>query len=50
MVRVYNWDGTAWNQKGADFVGIAPQEIGYSVCMPDTNTLAFGGLETLRMA
>jgi hypothetical protein len=43
-VRVYNWDGTAWNQKGADFVGTSPQQIGYSVCMPDTNTLAFGGI------
>jgi hypothetical protein len=44
MVRVYNWDGTSWNQKGADFVGIAPQQIGRAVCMPDTNTLAYGGL------
>jgi hypothetical protein len=44
VVRVYNWDGTSWNQKGADFVGIAPQKIGYSVCMPDTNTIAFGGV------
>jgi hypothetical protein len=44
MVRVYNWDGTAWNQKGADLIGTAPQEIGYSVCMPDTNTIALGGI------
>ncbi len=42
-VRVYNWDGTAWNQKGVEFNGTSPQQIGYSVCMPDTNTLAFGG-------
>jgi hypothetical protein len=25
-------------------LALAPQQIGYSVCMPDTNTIAFGGL------
>jgi hypothetical protein len=26
VVRVYNWDGTSWNQKGADFVGTCTSE------------------------
>jgi hypothetical protein len=42
-VRVYGWDGTAWNQKGADMIGQAlGNEFGGSVSMPDGNTVAVG--------
>lgn len=42
-VRVYSWDGTAWIQKGTDIDGSAFFDLsGYSVCMPDANTLAVG--------
>ncbi len=42
-VRVYNWSGTAWVKKGADIDGEAAGDgSGYSVSMPDANTLAIG--------
>ena len=43
-VRVYEWDGTSWTQKGADIH--AGDDIGdnsgYSVSMPDANIIAIG--------
>jgi hypothetical protein len=42
-VRVYTWSGTAWVQKGADIDGEAADDAsGYSVSMPDANTVAIG--------
>jgi len=42
-VRIYNWSGTLWLQKGADIDGEAPGDrLGYSVSMPDSNTIAIG--------
>jgi hypothetical protein len=42
-VRIYSWNGTAWIQKGLDIDGeAAVDESGYSVSMPDANTLAIG--------
>ena len=42
-VRVYNWSGTAWVKKGADINGeAAGDQSGWSVSMPDANTLAIG--------
>ena len=42
-VRIYNWDGTAWVQKGVDIDGEATGDYsGYSVSMPDANTVAIG--------
>ena len=42
-VRVYTWSGTAWVQKGVDIDGEAAEDIsGWSVSMPDANTLAIG--------
>ena len=42
-VRVYAWDGTAWVQKGIDIDGEAAyDESGWSVSMPDANTVAIG--------
>ena len=42
-VRVYSWSGTAWVQKGVDINGEADGDwSGYSVSMPDANTLAIG--------
>ena len=44
-VRVYNWSGTAWVQKGADIDGEAADDYsGWSVSMPDANTLAIGAV------
>ncbi|PHX83351.1 MAG: hypothetical protein CK537_06255, partial [Flavobacteriales bacterium] len=41
--RVFSWSGTAWVQKGADIDGWSPyNQSGYSVSMPDANTLAIG--------
>jgi hypothetical protein len=43
LVQVYEWNSTAWVQKGADFVGENEDDkIGTSVCMPDANHLAIG--------
>ncbi|MEM6264760.1 MAG: T9SS type A sorting domain-containing protein [Bacteroidota bacterium] len=42
-VRIYEWDGTAWQQKGADIGGEAVRdEFGTSVSMPDAQTVAIG--------
>ncbi|MCC6251558.1 MAG: T9SS type A sorting domain-containing protein [Bacteroidia bacterium] len=44
-VRVYRWDGTAWVQKGIDIDGeAAGDQSGYSISMPDTNTVAIGAI------
>ena len=44
-VRAYSWSGTAWVQKGVDIDGEADGDwSGYSVSMPDANTLAIGAL------
>ena len=44
-VRIYSWNGSAWTQKGADIDGeAANDQSGYSVSMPDANTLAIGAL------
>jgi len=42
-VRIYRWDGTMWLQKGLDIDGEAANDrSGYSVSMPDSNTVAVG--------
>lgn len=42
-VRVYAWNGSAWVQKGADLDGEAAGDLsGYSVSMPNANTIAIG--------
>ena len=42
-VRIYSWNGSSWIQKGTDIDGEAPGDgSGYSVCMPDPNTVAIG--------
>ncbi|MAY84472.1 MAG: hypothetical protein CMP59_10105 [Flavobacteriales bacterium] len=43
--RVYEWNGSAWIQKGIDIDGEATGDrSGYSVSMPDANTLAIGAI------
>ncbi|MEX0997626.1 MAG: T9SS type A sorting domain-containing protein [Flavobacteriaceae bacterium] len=45
QVRVYSWNGTNWEQKGADInaEGVAQfDNAGYSVSMPDDETIAVG--------
>jgi hypothetical protein len=43
MVRIYEWNGTAWQQLGSDIVGEAAGDLaGFSVSMPDINTVAVG--------
>lgn len=42
-VRIYAWRNNAWTQRGADIDGEAAEdESGFSVCMPDTNTVGIG--------
>ena len=42
-VRIYNWNGSAWVQKGGDIDGESVNDFsGYSVSMPDPNTVAIG--------
>ena len=42
-VRVFEWNGIAWIQKGNDLDGIDDwDKFGYSVSMPDDNTVAIG--------
>lgn len=44
-VRIYSWSGSAWRQKGTDIDGEAANDYsGFSVSMPDTNTVAIGAL------
>ena len=44
-VRVYSWNGNAWVQKGVDIDGEAAGDgLGWSVSMPDANTLAIGAV------
>ncbi len=43
-VRVYEWVNNAWSQKGMDMNGDAGNDqFGFSVSMPDANTVAGGG-------
>ncbi len=43
QVRIFQWDGNAWTQKGNDIDGeIALDLLGASVSMPDANTVAIG--------
>lgn len=43
QVRVYKWNGLAWVQKKADIDGEASYDnSGWSVSMPDSNTVAIG--------
>ncbi len=45
-VRIYNWNGSAWIQKGADIDGeTTADNSGVSVSMPDSNTIAIGADE-----
>ena len=42
-VRIYSWNGSSWVQKGADIDGESSDDrFGYSVSMPDSNTVAIG--------
>jgi len=42
-VRVFSWNSSAWTQKGVDIDGEAIGDyFGYSVSMPDANTVAIG--------
>jgi hypothetical protein len=42
-VRVFEWSVNNWIQKGSDIDGDNPNDnSGYSLCMPDANTIAIG--------
>ena len=44
-VRVYTWNGSAWVKKGQDIDGeAAGDNSGYSVAMPDANTVAISAI------
>ena len=43
MVRVYDWNGTTWQQKGQDIEGMTTiSDFGWSLSMPDPHTIAVG--------
>lgn len=43
QVKVFTWNGTDWVQKGANINGLnSSYTLGYSIVMPDANTLAIG--------
>ncbi len=43
QVRIFSWNGSTWIQKGTDIDGEATfDQSGWSVSMPDTNTVAIG--------
>ena len=43
--RVFRWNGSAWLQRGFDFDGDSTGDVsGFSVSMPDTNTICIGAL------
>ena len=41
-VRIYEWDGSAWTQKGLDIDGEAAGDGSNKISMPDANTVAIG--------
>lgn len=42
-VRIFDWDGTSWGQRGIDIDGESPNSrAGCAVSMPDDNTIAIG--------
>lgn len=44
-VRIYNWNGTTWQQKGADLLGdTAYESTAYSLDMADENTVVVGSV------
>jgi hypothetical protein len=44
-VRIYDWNGNQWIQRGSDINGEAAGDYsGYSVSMPDSNTVAIGAV------
>jgi hypothetical protein len=46
QVRVYGWNGSSWIQKGINMNGeVAYDWLGWSVSMPDANTVAMGARE-----
>ena len=43
--KIFLWNGNAWVRTGIDIVGESNDDNGgYSVCMPDTNTIAIGAI------
>lgn len=43
QVKIFSWNGSAWVQKGGDLAGEASEDMfGWSVSMPDANTIAVG--------
>lgn len=48
-VRVYEWTGTAWIQKGLDIDGNSGEVFGRCVSMANANTLAVGGVQKIRV-
>lgn len=45
LVRIFSWNGSNWEQKGNGIVGeSADDQFGFSVSMPDENTVAAGSI------
>lgn len=47
-VRIYNWNGNAWVQKGSDIDGQEYWSIGKVLSMPDANTIAIGAPDAIK--
>lgn len=44
-VKIYNWNGSGWIQKGSSIIGEnLGDNFGYSISMSNENTLAIGGI------
>jgi hypothetical protein len=44
-VQIFRWNGTSWIQRGLDIKGgTSGEQSGWSVSMPDTNTVAIGAI------
>ena len=41
-VRVFDWNGSLWVQRGTDILGQVDENFGLSISMPDANTVAVG--------
>jgi hypothetical protein len=44
-VRIFGWNGNKWIQRGPDINGKPSDFFGWSICMPDVNTISIGGAQ-----
>lgn len=51
LVKVYQWNGIKFDQKGADIVGIDQHKglVGWDIAMPDSKTVGFSSLDGVQV-